>query len=120
MQREESGFVASCICGRARIVIPRTPDYVCRCNCKMCTKSGFQGVYFSSDELRIEGRFESYVRADISEPCLTFHRCRNCGSMTHWTPLGDPPHDRMGVNARLLDPSVLQGVEVRHVDGASW
>lgn len=86
----------------------------------MCTKSGFKGVYFPSDELRIEVEFDCYVRADISEPCIAFHRCRNCGSPTHWTPLSDPPFERMGVNARLVDAALLEGVEVRRVDGASW
>ena len=40
--------------------------------------------------------------------------------ITHWTLLSDPPYERMGVNARLLDASALEGVEVRQVDGASW
>jgi hypothetical protein len=112
--------IASCICGRAQITLPHTPDYVSHCNCSMCTKTGFWGVYFPPDEVRIAGEFDSYVREDMNEPCLRSHRCRHCGSLTHWTLLSDPPHERMGVNARLLDPSVLEGVEVRHVDGASW
>ena len=120
MSEEASGPVASCICGRARITLPRTPDYVSHCNCSMCSKTGFWGVYFPSDELRIEGEFDSYVREDMSEPCLRNHRCRHCGSITHWTLLSDPPYERMGVNARLLDPKALQGVEIRHVDGARW
>jgi hypothetical protein len=120
MGEEAPPLVASCLCGRARITLPRTPDYVCHCNCSACTKSGFQGVYFPSEELRIEGQFDTYVREDLSEPCLTFHRCRACGSITHWTPLSAPPHERMGVNARLLHPDALTGVPVRDVDGRSW
>jgi len=120
VSEERSGLVASCICGRTRITLPRTPEYVCHCNCSMCTKTGFWGVYFPSDELRIEGEFEGYVREDMSEPCLTFHRCRHCGSPTHWTPLSEPPYERMGVNARLLEPGALEGVRIREVDGRSW
>ena len=113
-------LIASCICGRARITLPRTPDSVSHCNCSMCSKTGFWGIYFPSDELRIDGEFDSYVREDMSEPCLRSHRCRHCGVVTHWTPLSDPPHDRMGVNARLLEPGALDGVPVREVDGRSW
>jgi hypothetical protein len=120
MSPEASGPVASCICGRSRITLPRTPDYVSHCNCSMCMKTGFQGVYFSSDELGIEGEFDSYVREDLDEVFLRLHRCRRCGAATHWTPLSEPPYDRMGVNARLLDQSALDGIEVRQVDGASW
>jgi hypothetical protein len=86
----------------------------------MCTKSGFWGVYYPSEELRIEGEFDSYVREDMSEPCLRNYRCHHCGSPTHWTLLSDPPYERMGVNARLLGPEALEGVEVRQVDGRSW
>jgi hypothetical protein len=117
---EASNLVASCVCGRARITLPRTPEYVSNCNCSMCSKSGFRGVYFPSDELRIEGEFDSFVREDLSEPCLRNHRCQHCGAVTHWTLLSDPPYERMGVNARLLDPEVLKDVPVREVDGRSW
>jgi len=117
---EARALVASCVCGRVRITLPHKPEWVTHCNCSMCAKTGFQGVYFPSDELRIEGEFDGYVREDISEPCLRTHRCRHCGSITHWTPLAEPPHERMGVNARLLEPGVLDGVPIREVDGRSW
>ena len=116
----QGGIVASCHCGRTTIELPRTPDYVNECNCSLCTKLGSRCVYFSSRELRISGTFDDYVREDIAEPMIRFRRCAHCGTMTHWEPLGAPPHERMGVNARLIDPRLLKGVEVRQVDGASW
>jgi hypothetical protein len=110
----------SCHCGQTRIHVARKPDLVLQCNCSLCTKTGFRGVYFSSDELAIDGEFDSYVRDDIKEPFLATYRCANCGIITHWTPLSDPPHERMGVNARLFDEAVLEGVPVQQVDGRSW
>ena len=112
-------LVASCHCGRVRITLPRKPDQILHCNCTLCTKTGFQGAYFSSEELKIDGEFDSYVRADSNPACLATHRCRHCGIVTHWTPLTDPPHERMGINARLLEPDVLKDVPVREVDGRS-
>jgi hypothetical protein len=47
-------------------------------------------------------------------------RCKTCGILTHWELLSEPPHERMGVNARLVDPALLEGVEVREIDGRSW
>jgi hypothetical protein len=113
-------IVAACHCGAARITLPRKPDSVTQCNCSLCAKTGFRGVYYSSDELAIEGEFDSYVRSDLKQPYLATHRCRTCGIVTHWTPLSDPPHERMGVNARLMDEAELQGVPVKEVDGRSW
>jgi hypothetical protein len=116
----EGAIVASCHCGRVTIGLPRKPDYVNECNCSFCTKLGSRCVYFASDELTIAGEFDDYVREDIAEPMIRFRRCAHCGTMTHWEPLTPPPHERMGVNARLIDPALLEGVEIRHVDGASW
>ena len=56
-----SALVASCHCGRARITLPRTPDEVTHCNCSLCTKTGFQGIYYPSAELEIEGETDSLV-----------------------------------------------------------
>ena len=113
-------LVASCHCGQATIRLSRRPEQVTQCKCSLCSTTGFRGVSFSSDELVITGAFDSYVRSDLKQPYLANHRCAHCGILTHWTPLSDPPHERVGVNSRLIDPAALEGVPVREVDGASW
>jgi len=60
------------------------------------------------------------VRSDSNPAFIAQQRCSHCGIVTHWTPLTGPPHERMGVNARLLEPDVLDGVPVLEVDGRSW
>ncbi|MFN2472848.1 MAG: GFA family protein [Sphingomicrobium sp.] len=118
MDHEE--LVAACHCGKARIEISRRPDYINECNCSLCARSGWRGIYFASDELVIQGEFDRYVRTDLQQPCIAILRCATCGCFTHWVPLSEPPYDRMGVNARLVDPALLQGIEVREIDGKSW
>ncbi len=109
-----------CHCGACTVRLPRTPETVTQCNCSLCRSTGWRGVYFSSDELEIAGDFDSYVRTDLDEVFLRNFRCRNCGMATHWEPLTEPPHERMGVNANMLDAAALEGLPIRHVDGASW
>ena len=116
----EAELIAACHCGRATIRLPRRPDYINHCNCSLCAKTGWQGIYYSSDELVIDGEFDSYVRSDLRQTYLKVLRCANCGIATHWEPLSEPPHERMGVNARLVDAAVLEGIEVRAIDGRSW
>ena len=113
-------LIGACHCGRVTVRLPRKPGYVSECNCSLCAKTGFRGVYFGSDELVIEGELQSYVREDLKQAYLANHRCAHCGTPTHWTLLTEPPHERLGVNARLFDPALLEGIEVRQVDGASW
>ena len=113
-------LTGSCHCGRVTVTIPRQPEHVTHCNCSLCSKTGFQGIYYPGDEVAISGEFDDYVRADSNPPFLTTHRCRHCGIATHWTPLSDPPHERIGINARLFEPSAFDGIEVREVDGRSW
>ena len=59
-------------------------------------------------------RTETYMWDDQS---IRFHRCRTCGCVTHWSPLA-PARDRMGINARMLDPRILADARLRHLDGA--
>lgn len=115
-----STLVGTCHCGRVRITLPRKPDEVTHCNCSLCSKTGFQGIYFPSAELEIEGDTDRYVRADANPAYIAQHRCKHCGIPTHWVPLADPPHERMGVNARLFEPGMFDDVPVKQVDGRSW
>lgn len=51
---------------------------------------------------------------------LDLHRCKTWGCVTHGSPI-DRTYDRMGVNARLLDPALLASARVRRFDGAdTW
>ena len=110
----------ACHCGACRVRIPRVPESVVQCNCSLCRKTGWRGIYFRPDEVEITGEFDSYVRSDLNEVFLRTLRCRTCGIATHWEPLGSPPHERMGVNANLFDVALLEGLPVQQVDGASW
>jgi len=117
---EAPELTGHCHCGAVSITIPRKPSSVTQCNCSLCSKTGFRGIYFASDELRISGEFDGYVRSDVTEPFLRNLRCKTCGIATLWEPLTPPPHERMGVNANLFDPAALDEAEVTQVDGRSW
>ncbi len=116
---------ASCHCGDVTLTLPHAPDEILTCNCSVCRKTGFRGVYYREGEVAVEGALDGYVRTDIETPCITMWRCRRCGILTHWTLLDEWPYDdaprpdRMGVNANLLDPELTKELPVQHSDGAS-
>jgi hypothetical protein len=66
--------------------------------------------------VRVTGATATYRWGDKT---IDFHHCPTCGCITHWSPLEGRAIDRMGVNARLLDPDVLAAARVRRLDGAS-
>jgi hypothetical protein len=114
---------AACHCGAVRIIVPAAPEQVTDCNCSICRRLGALWAYYPVSQVTISGREATggYVRHDRPDVGgLAFHHCRACGCTTHWSPV-DPAHDRMGVNARLLDAKVLAAARVRRLDGAdTW
>jgi hypothetical protein len=116
---------ASCHCGAVRIEVPRAPDRVTDCNCSICRSLGVLWAYYPPTEVTIQGPPDgivAYVRSDLGEPAgLAFHHCRVCGCTTHWRSFDPARDDRMGVNARLMDPEAIKGARVRKLDGAvTW
>jgi hypothetical protein len=102
------------------ITIPELPQQVTHCNCSLCTKTGFRGIYYPGEGVTITGELDDYIRADSNPAYIAQHRCHHCGIITHWTPLTDPPHERIGINARLFEPGTFDGIPVKEVDGRSW
>jgi hypothetical protein len=109
-----------CHCGACTVRLAKAPESVTQCNCSLCRATGWRGIYYSPDEVEMRGAFDSYVRADLDEVFLRTFRCKTCGMATHWELLADPPHERMGVNANMLDRGAFKGLPIRQVDGASW
>lgn len=108
---------ASCHCGAVKIEIPTAPTELTSCNCSICRRLGSLWTYHPPAQVRVTGKTDTYRWGDKT---LDLHRCTICGCPTHWTPL-DPTYNRMGVNARLLDPSVIAPLRIKRIDGAdTW
>ena len=106
---------SSCVCGAVRLAITRAPDEVTDCNCTLCRRYGALWAYYSPKDVTVpSGLTDTFSRG----PKLSnFHRCKICGCVTHWLPIDE--RNRMGVNAHLMEPEVLAGARVRHLDGAN-
>ena len=102
----------SCHCGAVKIAVPGAPEWVARCNCSICRRSGALMAYYRPEEVEVQGETATYITGDRF---IRFHFCRTCHCHTHWSPnpealAGDLPQEvrdvlavRRGVNARLLD-----------------
>jgi hypothetical protein len=99
------------------LTIESAPVEVTDCNCSICRRYGTLWAYYSPRQVRIlppDGATDIYMWDDRS---LEFHRCKNCGCVTHWAPV-DTTRDRMGVNTRMMNPAVIARTRIRHLDGA--
>ena len=112
-------ITGSCHCGAVHIVVAEAPASVTSCNCSICRRLGALWAYYRPAQVTIThapGATDAYSWGDKD---LAFRRCANCGCITHWEGLVDPPVDRMGVNARLLEVD-LEAIPVKFNDGASY
>jgi hypothetical protein len=74
-------------------------------------------AYYSPAHVRIIATKGATDRYLWGEKSIEFHRCQNCGCVTHWAAV-DSQADRMGVNARLMAPEILTNARLRRSDGA--
>jgi hypothetical protein len=110
---------ASCHCGAVRLEITGAPDSVTDCNCSICRRRGALWAYYRPDQVKLihaPGATVAYLWGDRM---IAFRHCKICGCTTHWESIGEPRVDRMGVNARLMEPEILASLPIRRVDGAS-
>ncbi len=108
---------ASCHCGAVHLEIAAPPESLTECNCSICRRYGVLWAYYSPQQVRIvppTGATDTYAWGERS---IEFHRCRQCGCVTHWAAIG-APSDRMGINARLMHPELLRPLRIRKRDGA--
>ncbi len=107
--------LATCHCGAVTLRLAEVPAEVTECNCTICRRYGVLWAYCATDAVSVVASIptDTYVRDGGDQ---AFHRCAKCGCVTHWAKF-DPAFGRVGVNARLLEPKVLAGLRVRHLDG---
>lgn len=108
----------SCHCNAVRLEIDveEGPAELTSCNCSICRRLGTLWTYYKLRQVRVIGPTQTYIWGDKT---LALHRCVTCGCVTHWSPLDG--EDRMGINARLLDPALVDAARIRRLDGAdTW
>jgi hypothetical protein len=108
---------ATCHCGAVSITLARAPDEVTHCNCSLCRSYGAIWAYYPSDDVTVPDGAVTDTYAWNGRH-VDFHRCANCGCVTHWVPR-DAARDKRGINANLLPVEVTKAARVRYLDGAS-
>ncbi len=108
-----------CHCGAVRFEVDApTTLTASRCNCSICTKSGFVHLIVGQGAFRLlEG--EDDLSTYTFNTGVAKHRfCKICGVKPFYTPRSHP--DGISVNVNCLDPGTYDSVEIVDFDGQNW
>ncbi len=109
----------SCHCKGVRFEVRTGTQLIAhRCNCSVCSMTGFLHLAVSAEDLRVISGSEllSDYRFNTRVARHTF--CSVCGVKPFYRPRSDP--DGFSVDARCLDPLPEQSLLIRDFDGANW
>ena len=112
-------LTATCHCGAVRVMVPRKPRTVTDCNCSICRRYGAIWAYYSANVVTIQAPKGGLSKYSWNRRIRTYYRCKKCGCVTHYAYRTKRRTQTVAVNAANFDPSVLVGVRIRHLDGAS-
>ena len=107
---------ATCHCGAVTIELPAAPTEITHCNCNLCRRLGVLWAYCEITEASLPPAQLTDIYAWGGKH-VDFHRCRTCGCLTHWYPR-DTRRKTFGLNARLLEPALLEKAQKRYKDSA--
>jgi hypothetical protein len=96
--------------------IDTPPVTVTACGCSNCRKRGALWAYYSPRQVRLIAAQGATSIYSWNGRNIEFHTCRTCGCATHWAAT-DKSLDRMGVNARLMEPEVLAAARIHKSPG---
>lgn len=109
---------ASCHCGAVRFTVATAPTEITDCNCSICRRYGVLWAYYTPADVTFTLGQDTTDTYSWDDRSLAFHRCPDCGCVTHWSPLSDRDPNRMAVNARLMPMDIVAAAKVRRLDGA--
>ena len=107
----------SCHCGAVRFQVEaELPWELERCNCSVCTKSGYLHLIVPSKQFTLLQGKENLETYTFNSKVAQHYFCRTCGIKPFYVPRSNP--NGFSVNARCLD--VDNPFPVEPFDGQNW
>ena len=113
--------IGKCFCGNVSLKIPHLPEKVTRCNCSICSRYAAIWGYFKQKEVTIDVQEHGVSKYAHGDKCISFVRCDKCHCITHYISNKTDPEERLAVNFRMFDATLLSKMKMRYFDGAdTW
>lgn len=108
----------SCHCGAVAFEVEAPRRFTAlRCNCSVCTKSGFLHLIVPKSRFRLVRGEEHLSLYTFNTGVAKHYFCRTCGMKPFYVPRSNP--DGIDVNVNCLDP-VPEDIAVEPFDGRNW
>ena len=100
-----TSVTATCHCKAIKLTFPTPTEKLNECHCTICRRYGALWAYYNPKVVHIEGpKTDTY---QCNGKNHDFHRCPNCGCVTHWAE-ADENATKMGVNCNMLEKEELR------------
>ncbi len=108
-----------CHCGAVQFEVDAEADIVAtRCNCSICTMTGFLHLIVAADEFRLTAGEQALNTYRFNTGVARHHFCQHCGVKSFYVPRSHP--DGISINVNCLDPATIGSVTIEEFDGANW
>ena len=109
----------SCHCGRVRIEV-RLPMRLTasRCNCSICTKTGFVHVIVEREDLNIVTGQDELTPYRFNTGTARHLFCRHCGVKPFYVPRSHPEGYSVNLNCLEMDSEIQ--IRIDPFDGRNW
>ena len=116
---EKINCEGGCHCGKVRISVdvPRQCK-VRRCNCSVCTKTGFIHLIVEKTDFHLLHGGDELSEYRFNTGTARHLFCRHCGVKSFYVPRSHP--DGISVNLTCLDIHPDINVEISDFDGKHW
>ena len=122
MTDEPTGFVrhfGGCHCGSVRFEVEAPARLRAHeCNCSVCRMTAYLHVIVPASRFRLLTDREALTTYTFNTGTAQHLFCRRCGIKSFYVPRSNP--DGYSVNARCLDESAIESLEVEPFDGRNW
>ncbi|WP_321397135.1 GFA family protein [Emcibacter sp.] len=109
----------SCHCGTVTFEVeaPSAIEAV-RCNCSMCSMTGFVHLIVPKEDFRLITGAEKITTYTFNTHTAKHTFCSICGVKSFYTPRSHP--DGISVNVNCIDPETIENITFDDFDGANW
>lgn len=108
-----------CHCGAVRFEVHAPAKVlVQKCNCSMCTKTGFEHLIVPADDFKLVSGEDMLTTYTFNTGVAKHLFCKRCGVKSFYVPRSNP--DGYSVNLRCVDPGTITEVLYEDFDGQNW